>query len=82
MLLFHNSGKGNLYHSYSKDGIHFKNTKEIDTSYLPKDGKNRIYKSSFVYQNGKVNLYIPYNFWDKSSEWFIYFKQLKAEEFK
>jgi len=82
LLLFHNSGKGNLYHSYSKDGIHFKNTKEIDTSYLPKDGKNRIYKSSFVYQNGKVNLYIPYNFWDKSSEWFIYFKQLKAEEFK
>jgi len=47
-----------------------------------KDGKNRIYKSSFVYQNGKVNLYIPYNFWDKSSEWFIYCKQLKAEEFK
>ena len=75
LLVLHGENGGKLFHATSADGKNFKNLKEIDTSYLPRIDKNRIYKSSFIYEDDKIKMYIPYNRWKDTSNWQLYLKE-------
>ncbi len=76
-----------LYIASSKDGKSFNNSKEIDISFLSlkkinSKVYNRVYKSSILFDEKTVNLYIPYN--EKTltkSTWSLYLKQYNLEDF-
>lgn len=75
-----------LYLASSKDGVSFENTKELDISnfdlkWESSDVYNRVYKSSILFEENKISIYIPYNTKTSSySKWQMYLKQIEFKD--